>query len=148
MGRKSGLFARAILSPNPRFADIEAEIGESRRPCTRVFPLCENYRRGLVWSALPPACEQKLKLIGGRPVRCEDKGPETVYGTWHPSHRSCRSYPGVTSRTAGSVPSTKLWPLGFAKRLLVRQGHAEKFDFEEGHRLRNEASSFSSFRLG
>src|SRR5882757_4569186 len=48
MGRKSGLFAHWISSPDSHCADLEVEIAESLRPCPRIFPFCGDYRRRLV----------------------------------------------------------------------------------------------------
>src|SRR5882757_5415567 len=38
MGRKSGLFAHSISSPDSHCIDLEVEIAESLRPCPRIFP--------------------------------------------------------------------------------------------------------------
>jgi hypothetical protein len=45
MGRKLGLFAHSIPSLDPRSADLEAEIGKSLRPGSRIFPFCRDYRQ-------------------------------------------------------------------------------------------------------
>lgn len=39
-GRKSGLFAPQTLSPDPRFADLQEEIGKSLRLFPQLFPSC------------------------------------------------------------------------------------------------------------
>ena len=60
MGRKSGLFAHSLSSPDSCFADLEAEVAKSLRPSPQIFPFCGDYRRRLVRSRLPPE--------GGSPI--------------------------------------------------------------------------------
>jgi hypothetical protein len=56
MGRKSRLFAHSVSSPDCRFGELEVEIAESLRPCSRIFPFCGDYRveTGLITTAARP----------------------------------------------------------------------------------------------
>jgi hypothetical protein len=45
--RKSALFTRSISSPDSQIGNLRAQIGESLRPCPRIFPFCGEFRRRL-----------------------------------------------------------------------------------------------------
>jgi hypothetical protein len=45
MGRKRGLFACSISSPESQIGNRRAPIGESLRPNPRIFPFCRDCRR-------------------------------------------------------------------------------------------------------
>jgi len=56
-------FAHSRASLNLRLVKFEGEIAESLRPRPRIFPFCEDYRRRLVRSRLPPRTAVKLALM-------------------------------------------------------------------------------------
>jgi hypothetical protein len=42
-GSEIRLFAHSLLSLDPRFAEVKAEMGESLRPSPRIFPFWRDY---------------------------------------------------------------------------------------------------------
>jgi hypothetical protein len=95
MGRKSRLFAHSISSLDSRFAELGVEIGESLRPCPRIFPFWGDYRRRRVRSGLPP---EVGRTISGRlrKRKCLRTAHRQVFAIT--SRPSAKRHPAIKSR--------------------------------------------------
>ena len=103
--RKYRLFARSISSPDSQIGNLRAPIGESLRPCPRIFVLqrlsaetgfdhdcrpvncrCLQFRRavlGAVSPALPPECG----IYFGRPLSFRNNKRSKGDSRYHPALR-------------------------------------------------------------